>query len=204
MVWAVFSRRNCTTAYGLFRIGGRGVHRPHRAVAQRLRSAFGQHFHRQATFEKPVRSGAHAAADIRFEFPQGNPFRAGEFLHQSAIFRFRQRAVEIIPGETAPRIAEGNRPIDGVRADDRRDGVVKIQVLRAGELAKRIGERGRGERSGGHDRRSEGNLHCLLPAQFDPGMRTDRLRDGLCERFAIHRQRRPRGNRMLQRASDQE
>ena len=70
--------------------------------------------------------------------------------------------------------AKGDGHIDGVGADDGRDGVVEVEVLLAGEFAEGPGEGGRGERAGGDEGRAGRDVRHFLAAQVDARV----LRDG--------------------------
>ena len=64
--------------------------------------------------------------------------------------------------------------VDGIGLDDRRDGVVEIEVLRAGQVSNLHSQGVGGQRSAGHDHRiTLRQVGHLLPAQIDKGVAGD-------------------------------
>ena len=109
----------------------------------------------------------------------------------------RERAVEVVVAALAvARGGEGDRAVDRVGADDRRDGVVEVEVPRAEQLLQRRRQRRRGERPGGDDRHAVRQRGDLGAPHGDARVRGDRRGHRRGESLAVDRQRRARRHRV--------
>ena len=115
----------------------RKAERFHRTMPQRLASALGHDFDRQAAIEIRRR---------HFEIPE-NGFLAGEQrIDEFAVLPARQRTVDVIgagaarPGFVVARLKPGDIEIDRIAMNDRGQGIEECQRVFAGQRAYRIGQ----------------------------------------------------------------
>src|SRR5258707_1108336 len=99
-------------------------------------------FNRQATFK---------VVEV-FPVVTFNRLSCGQRVNKPLILLFRQRTVDVVGGALA--VARGHvdlAHVDGVRFDDRADGVVKKEMVAAAEAGNLARERVRRKRPGGNN-----------------------------------------------------
>jgi len=163
--------------------------RLHRPEAQGVAAARRHHLDRQAAVEIGGRR-----LEVAERHRLGGEQRIDERLVPGAI----ERAVEVVGAGAAgtrlvvARLRPGDRHVDGIAVDDRRDGIEEGEGVGPGEAAHRLGERRRGQRAGGDDDAvplGGGQAGHLLARDGDQGMSGERRRDGRREGVTVDRQR---------------
>ena len=130
-------------------------------------------------------------------------FGAADRLPERVVLLFVHRAVEVRgvvgrvgfqPFSTAAR-PEHFGIIDGAGIDDRRDGVVEIQIVASRQLSDLRRERIGGERAARDDHRAAvGDVDGFVAHKRDAGMGRKPLGDERGERFSVHGQGLPGRN----------
>ena len=122
--------------------GVRQSHGLHRPVGQDVPSPLRHHFDRQAAFE----------ITRLFELVRFHLLAAEQLVHEALVLLARQRQVQVVrPLPLAvSRLLEGQRAIDRIAGDDRRDRIVEGELRRPHRLRHRPRQGFAGERAGGH------------------------------------------------------
>ena len=121
-----------------------GLHRP---VAQGLAAAYRHHLDRQAAVE----------IGRALEFAKLGLFGGEQRVDEGFVAIAAQRAIDVVGARAAgaglvvARLRPGDRHVDRIAMDDRRDGVEERQRVLAGQGADRGGEGRRSQRPGGDD-----------------------------------------------------
>ena len=130
--------------------------------------------------------------------------RLGDGLPERRVLLFIHWAVEIggivagvgLQPLASPRCPKDLRIINRAGVHNRRDGIVKIQIVAPGELADLRRERVRCQRAAGDDHLAlRRNLRGFVADELNAWVRQKPLRHQLRERLAIHGQRLAGGNR---------
>ena len=163
-------------------------------MAQRFPPAFGHHLDRQAAVE--IRRG--------FELVEYDLLAAKQRVDEGLVLRTRQRAVDVVgagsrrPGLVVARLEPGDIEVDGLAMHDRRDSVEESECVFAGAGADCLGQRRRGEGTGGDDdivplgwRRQN-----LFAPDVDQRIAFERRSDGGGESLAIDGER-PAGRQLV-------
>ena len=178
--------------------------RLHRPKAQGIGAARRHHFDREAALE----IGRRFFPLVKFDFLAGEQCRDKRF-----VFVAFERTIDVIrdpaarPNFIVARLKPRRVEIDRIAMHDRRDCVEKRQRFLAGQLADRLGQSRRGQRTGRNDdfvplgRRQPRDL---LAAYLDKRLRNERRFDRLGKPHAVDRQRAPRRHLVrVGRAQDQ-
>ena len=120
----------------------------------------------------------------------GDGFGGGEGVEEAVVLLLGEGAVDVVGGAFVVAGCEVDAVhVDGGGIDDGRDGVVKGEVVGAGEALKFGGERGRGERAGGEDGERVGivGIECgdLFAVDGDGGLGCDAGGDAAGELDAV-------------------
>ena len=160
----------------------------HRAVGEGVASAPRDFFHRQASLEV---SGVFFLIKVQVGDLGGEQRGDERFVLLAS-----HRAVEIggLPF-VVTRLAEDLAVVDALGVNRRRDGIEEVQVLRAGDLANALAERGGSERASRDNAWPVvRNLGYLFAYDFDVGITLDCFGNGTRKRVAVHAQRVASGN----------
>ena len=165
-----------------------GIDEPHRlqrSESQRLAAPGGQYLHGQAALEH----------QLLFKVVQLRQLRADQRVVEGVVLVLGHRAVEVVV--RPPAVTGGAEDLGHVqrfRGDDGRGGVEEVQRLHAGVARDGIAKRRVGQRPGGDDGGTLGDLLHEFRRAFYEGVALDRRSDPVREQVAVHRQRAPRGH----------
>jgi hypothetical protein len=137
-------------------------------------------------------SGANPVLDRRLKLAQRDAFGVQQRIDEGLILRTGHRAVQVVAilhlAPAVARGAEGHREVDALGFDDRRQRIVEVQVLLAGDLGQCRRQTGRGQRAAGDHSASLRDAGHLGADQADPPMPGQRFGDRLREDLAVNRQ----------------
>ena len=173
--------------------------RLHRAKAQGVAPATGQLFDGEAGFKVTC-----VLEGVQLYF-----FGGKNRIDKLFVVVFRQRTVQVVFASLAvARSAEDSGFVQSGRVHNRTDGVVKIQMRRAGQPGDVFRQRAGGQRPGCHHYNPftplTGNLADLFTNQSNERISLNGFAYARCELLAINRQRLPARHRHVIRHRNQQ
>jgi len=177
-------------------VGAVEAHRLHGAVAQGVLAAARQLLDGQAPLEE----------DRPLELVRDDDLGLGDGALERQVLLAVERCVQVVLAATlaVARLPEEPREVEALGVDDRRDGVIEVEVLAPQEPLEGGGHGGRGERAGREDGLAGRDLGHLLPPDLDAGQALERRRDLAREALAVEGEGAPRRHRGAARRRDDE